>query len=105
VGKARVYGGAEESVELTTDAVIKGFVPKVGTDKLTAKVVYQGPAPAPIEVGQSLGEVRIYRNDALMMTAPLKTKTAVAAGGLVHRALDAALQLGEDWLRQAAHRP
>jgi D-alanyl-D-alanine carboxypeptidase (penicillin-binding protein 5/6) len=105
VGRARVYGGAEESVELTTDAAIKGFVPKVGTDKLTAKVVYPGPAPAPIEAGQVLGEVRIYRNDALMLTVPLKTKTAVAAGGLAHRAFDAALQLGEDWLRQAAHRP
>jgi D-alanyl-D-alanine carboxypeptidase (penicillin-binding protein 5/6) len=104
VGHADVYGGAVDSVELTTDAPIKLFVPKTGAEKLTAKIVYAGPAPAPVEAGEKLGELRIYQGDTLMLRAGLVTKTAAPLGGLTRRAADAAWQLGAQWLRGALKR-
>jgi D-alanyl-D-alanine carboxypeptidase (penicillin-binding protein 5/6) len=104
VGRASVYGGAVDSVELTTDAPIKLFVPKTGAEKLTAKIVYAGPAPAPVEAGEKLGELRVYQGDTLMLRAPLVTKTAAPLGGLTRRAADAAWQLGAQWLRGALKR-
>ena len=101
VGHADVYGGAVDSVELTTDAPIKLFVPKTGADKLTAKIVYSGPAPAPVEAGEKLGELRVYQGETLMLRAGLVTKTAAPLGGLTRRAADAAWQLGAQWLRSA----
>ena len=101
VGRAEVYGGDAESVELTPQAPVKAFVPKVGADKLTAKIVYSGPLAAPVAAGRKVGELRIYQGDALMLEAPLETKAAVAQGALTRRAADAAWQLGLDWLRRA----
>jgi D-alanyl-D-alanine carboxypeptidase (penicillin-binding protein 5/6) len=105
VGEAEVWGGAAGAVQLTTAAPIKVFVPKAETDKISARIVYNGPAAAPIAAGQPLGNLRIYRNDTLMLSAPLATKAAVPIGALSHRAFEAALLLGEDWLRRMAHRP
>jgi D-alanyl-D-alanine carboxypeptidase (penicillin-binding protein 5/6) len=99
VGSAQVYGGAVDSVELTPEAPVKLFVPKAGADKLTARIVYSGPAAAPVEAGQKLGELRVYQGETLMVRAALVTKTAAPLGTLTRRAADAAWQLGADWLR------
>jgi D-alanyl-D-alanine carboxypeptidase (penicillin-binding protein 5/6) len=100
VGTAQVYGGTADSVELTPVATVKAFVPKVGADKLTAKVVYDGPLAAPVAAGAKLGELRIYQGDTLMLSAPLQTKGAVEKGALTRRAADAAWQFGKDWVRR-----
>ncbi len=105
VGRADVYGGAEGSVELTPLNPVKAFVPRNGADKLTAKIVYQGPLAAPVAAGQPFGELQIYQNETLVLRSPLKTKAAVAVGSLTRRAADAALELSEDWLRRAWRRP
>ncbi|HXT06010.1 MAG TPA: D-alanyl-D-alanine carboxypeptidase family protein [Roseiarcus sp.] len=100
VGRAEVYGGAEDSVALTPLAPVKVYVPKVGGDKMTAAIVYSGPLAAPVEAGRKLGELRIYNAGALVMSAPLETKAAVAKGPLASRAADAAWELSKDWLRR-----
>ena len=101
VGRARVYGGATDTVELTPQATVKAFVPRAGGEKLTARIVYPGPAPAPVEAGRPLGELRLYQGETLTLRAPLQTKTAVPLGSLTQRAADAAWQYGADWLRRA----
>ena len=101
VGRAQVYGGAADSVELTPVATVKAFVPRAGGEKLTAKIVYQGPTPAPVEAGRPMGELRIYQGDTLALRAPLMTRIAVPLGSLTQRAADAAWQYGADWLRRA----
>ena len=105
VGKAQVFGGASDSVELTPIQPVKAFVPKSGSDKLTAKIVYQGPAPAPVEEGRPLGELRLYQGETLVLKAPLQTKAAVPLGTLSQRAVDALWQFGADGLRRAWKKP
>jgi serine-type D-Ala-D-Ala carboxypeptidase (penicillin-binding protein 5/6) len=100
VGRAEVYGGDASSVELTPLAAVKMFVPKVGADKMAAKIVYPGPLRAPVEAGRKLGELRIFQAGTLVLQAPLQTKTAVGKGALTSRAADAAWELSKDWLRR-----
>ncbi len=105
VGEASVYGGTSDSVELTPQAPVKAFTPKVGGDKLTAKIVYSGPLGAPVEAGRPVGELRIYQGDTIVLRSPLQTKTAVEKGALTWRAADAAFELAADWLRRQLKRP
>jgi D-alanyl-D-alanine carboxypeptidase (penicillin-binding protein 5/6) len=100
VGQAEVYGGAQDAVDLTPLAPVKVFVPKSGADKMAAKIVYSGPLAAPVSAGSKLGELRIFNAGALVASAPLETKTAVAKGSTTSRAADAAWQLSKDWLRR-----
>lgn len=104
VGRADVYGGAEGSVELTPLNPVKAFVPRLGAEKLTAKIVYQGPLAAPVQTDQPFGELQIFQNETLVLRSPLKTKAAVPVGSLTQRAADAALELSKDWLRRAWRR-
>jgi D-alanyl-D-alanine carboxypeptidase (penicillin-binding protein 5/6) len=105
VGAANVYGGVAATVDLTPAAPVKVFVPKAGADKLTAKIVYQGPLAAPVAEGSPVGELRIYQGDTEMLRAPLKTRTAVAQAGLVGRAADAAEELAKSLVLRAWRRP
>src|SRR3989475_4278858 len=49
VGYAKVFGGESRSVKLAGSEPIKVMVQKNGSDKLIARVVYNGPVRAPIE--------------------------------------------------------
>src|SRR5208337_412130 len=70
-------------------------------DKLVAKIVYVGPLTAPIEKGKDAGRLKIWRDDMLVIDAPLKTGDAVALGGLTGRAFDAGVELAGDAARRA----
>ena len=50
---------------------IKVMVPKNGNEKLIARVVYNGPVRAPIEAGQPVGVVRVWRGANVAMEAPV----------------------------------
>src|SRR6202022_3893927 len=57
IGVAKVFGGESRSLKLTSKEPVKIMVQKNGTDKLIARVVYNGPVRAPIEAGQPVGVV------------------------------------------------
>ena len=48
VGYAKVFGGETRSVKLASPEPIKVMVPKNGSEKLIARVVYNGPVRAPV---------------------------------------------------------
>ncbi|WP_407146166.1 D-alanyl-D-alanine carboxypeptidase family protein [Bradyrhizobium sp. ORS 86] len=93
VGYARVFGGATRSVKLTSPDPIKVMVSKNGNDKLMARIVYSGPVKAPIEAGQKIGVVRVWRGGNVAMEAPLFAADAVGTGSTMRRALDGAQEL------------
>ena len=101
VGAASVYGGASDTVPLVSDRPITVFVARGEADKLVAKIVYVGPLTAPIEKGKDAGRLKIWRDDMLVIDAPLKTGDAVALGGLTGRAFDAGVELAGDAARRA----
>ncbi len=52
VGSAAVYGGAQSSVKLATVRDAKLLVPRGSGERLSGRIVYDGPLPAPIEPGR-----------------------------------------------------
>ena len=71
VGYAKVFGGESRSVKLTSPQAIKVMVPKNGSEKLIARIVYNGPVRAPIKEGQAIGVVRVWRGANIAMEAPV----------------------------------
>lgn len=104
IGSAKVYGGASGSVPLKAPGLVKIMVPKSGGEKVIARIAYQGPVPAPIAAGQPIGELRVWRDDKLVMQTPLKAATGVGRGNMPGRALDAVTEMVIALFRAGAER-
>ncbi|TIP27407.1 MAG: D-alanyl-D-alanine carboxypeptidase [Mesorhizobium sp.] len=99
VGEAQVFGGAKSGVALKAKAPVVIFLPIANRDKLTARIVYEGPVAAPVEEGQPVGALRVWIGDTLSQETPLFAAETVGIGSLPQRALDAAKELAVGWLR------
>ncbi|WP_192181141.1 D-alanyl-D-alanine carboxypeptidase family protein [Mesorhizobium amorphae] len=99
VGEAAVFGGAKSGVALKAKGPVDIFLPIANRDKLTAKIVYDGPVSAPVEAGQPVGALRVWIGDTLSQETPLFAAESVGVGTLPQRALDAAKELAVGWLR------
>jgi D-alanyl-D-alanine carboxypeptidase (penicillin-binding protein 5/6) len=93
IGYAKVFGGDSRSVKLVSPKPVEVMVQKNGTDKLIARVVYSGPVRAPIEAGQKIGVVRVWRGANVAMEAPVYAAESVRVGSTVRRAIDGASEL------------
>ena len=93
MAEAKVYGGAKGSVTLTGKGAINLMVPRGVSDRITAKMIYTGPVRAPIQQGQPIGKLQVWRNDTLALEAPLQAAEDVGTGGTARRAFDAASEL------------
>jgi serine-type D-Ala-D-Ala carboxypeptidase (penicillin-binding protein 5/6) len=104
VGYAKVFGGDSRSVRLASSEPIKVMVQKNGTDKLIARVVYNGPVRAPIAVGQQVGVVKIWRGANIAVESPVYAMEAVGAGSTMRRAIDGASELVIGMFRAGAEK-
>ena len=104
VGYAKVYGGASGSVPLQAPNLVKLMVPKAGGEKLIARIAYQGPVPAPITQGQTIGLLKVWRDDKLVLQVPLKAAESVAKGNMPQRAMDAVSEMVIALFRAGAER-
>jgi D-alanyl-D-alanine carboxypeptidase (penicillin-binding protein 5/6) len=104
VGYAKVFGGESRSVKLASREPIKVMVPKNGSEKLIARVVYNGPVRAPIAEGQPIGVVRVWRGANIAMEAPVYAGEAVGAGSTMRRAIDGASELVIGMFRASAEK-
>ena len=93
VGYAKVFGGESRSVKLASPEPVKVMVQKNGTDKLIARIVYNGPVRAPIEPGQRVGFVKVWRGANVAVEAPVYAAESVGTGSTVRRAIDGASEL------------
>src|SRR5882724_6718482 len=104
VGFAKVFGGESRSVKLASPEPIKVMVQKNGGDKLIARVVYSGPVRAPIEPGQPVGVVRVWRGANIAVEAPVYAAESVARGSTMRRAVDGASELVIGMFRASAEK-
>jgi serine-type D-Ala-D-Ala carboxypeptidase (penicillin-binding protein 5/6) len=93
IGYARVFGGESRSVRLTSPEPIKVMVAKNANERLLARVVYNGPVRAPVEAGQQIGVVRVWRSGNLAVETPVYAAEAIGTGSTIRRALDGAQEL------------
>jgi D-alanyl-D-alanine carboxypeptidase (penicillin-binding protein 5/6) len=99
VTNVTVYGGARSTVPLKAKGPISVLVPMTNRDRLSARVVYDGPIMAPIEEGTQIGTLRISVGDTLSQETPLYAAETIGLGTLQQRAIDAAGELLVGWLR------
>jgi D-alanyl-D-alanine carboxypeptidase (penicillin-binding protein 5/6) len=93
IADAKVYGGEHGSVPLMADRPVSVMISKIAQNKLIARVVYTGPVPAPVQQGQKIGTLKVWRSDALVLEVPLQAAESIGPGNLSQRALDAASEL------------
>jgi D-alanyl-D-alanine carboxypeptidase (penicillin-binding protein 5/6) len=93
IADAKLYGGERGSVPLMADRAVDLMVSKVAQNKIIARVVYTGPVRAPVQQGQKIGVLRVWRGNALVLEVPLQAAESVGTGNLSQRAFDAATEL------------
>ncbi len=85
VTRAKVWMGSTTTVGLTPAEDLTTLVPVLGSNDLTAEVVYEGPLSAPIAQGDTLAEL-VFTPDGLPeMRVPLVAAESVAVGGFTVR--------------------
>lgn len=93
LGQARVFAGTQTSVDLVGPRAISMLIPRNSNDRISAKIVYTGPVPAPVQEGQRIGTLRVYRGTNVALEVPLQAAETVERGNLSRRAFDAASEL------------
>jgi serine-type D-Ala-D-Ala carboxypeptidase (penicillin-binding protein 5/6) len=93
LGYAKLFGGASGSVPLVGEGAIGVLMPKNSTERVVAKIVYSGPVPAPVERGQAIASLNLYRGDNVVAEVPLFAAESVGRGNLPQRAFDGATEL------------
>ena len=101
VAEVSVFGGEKGSVPVVAKKPVRLLLPRGSSDRISARVIYQGPLAAPIEQGREVGRLRIMRGDAVALDQPLFTAESVAKGTIPQRALDAALEFGSGLIQKA----
>jgi D-alanyl-D-alanine carboxypeptidase (penicillin-binding protein 5/6) len=104
IGYAKVFGGESRSVKLASREPIKVMVQKNGTDKLIARVIYSGPVRAPIESGQQVGVVKVWRGANMAVEAPVYAAESVSKGSTMRRAIDGVSELVIGMFRAGAEK-
>jgi serine-type D-Ala-D-Ala carboxypeptidase (penicillin-binding protein 5/6) len=105
LGSAKVYGGAAGTVPLkATVGEVKIMVPKAGGERLIARIVYQGPVPAPVKEGMPVGALKVWRGENVVLETPLHAAGSVEKGGLTQRAIDAVTESVIGLFRAGAER-
>ena len=104
VGYAKVFGGESRSVKLTSPEPIKVMVPKNGNEKLIARIIYSGPVRAPIQSGQPVGIVRVWRGANIAMEQTLYAAESIGTGSTIRRAMDGASELVIGMFRAGAEK-
>ncbi|WP_027536112.1 D-alanyl-D-alanine carboxypeptidase family protein [Bradyrhizobium sp. WSM3983] len=104
VGYAKVFGGETRSVKLVAKEPVKVMVHKSGGDKLIARVVYNGPVRAPVQAGQQVGVVKVWRGGNIAVETPVYAAEAIGTGSTVRRAIDGASELVIGMFRAGAEK-
>jgi len=93
IAQAKLYGGTKGHVPLTARKEVRLMVPRGSRDKIIARVVYSGPVPAPVQQGQKIGTLKVWRGEFVVLEVPLEAAESVGAGSMPRRAFDAATEL------------
>ena len=93
IAQAKLYGGVRGHVPLMAGKEVRLMVPRGSRDKIIARVVYSGPVRAPVEQGQKIGLLKVWRGESVVLEVPLQAAESVSTGSMPQRALDAASEL------------
>jgi serine-type D-Ala-D-Ala carboxypeptidase (penicillin-binding protein 5/6) len=93
VGEAKVFGGANSYVPLVGPGIVRLMMPRNSDERLSARIVYTGPVPAPVLKGQPIGKLEVRRGDNLALEVPLRAAEDDGRGSMSKRAMDSVTEL------------
>jgi D-alanyl-D-alanine carboxypeptidase (penicillin-binding protein 5/6) len=93
IAQAKLYGGVRGHVPLIARKEVRLMVPRGSRDKIIARVVYSGPVRAPVQQGQKIGMLKVWRGESVVLEVPLQAAEGVDTGSMPQRAFDAATEL------------
>ena len=93
ISDAKVFGGAQGYVPLVASGAVRLMMPRTVRERIVARVIYSGPVPAPVQKGQPIGKLRVWRGAVVALEVPLQAGESVEPGTLSQRSLDAATEL------------
>lgn len=99
LGQAQVFGGAVATVPVTAGRPVRLLLPRGTSDRVTARIVYQGPIRAPVAIGAEIGRLRIFRGAQLALDVPVRAAGDVELGTLTQRALQSAWEAAGNLIR------
>lgn len=91
IAYAKVYGSG--SVPLVAGREVKLMSQRGVRERIVARVVYTGPVRPPVQKGQRIGALKVWRGDSVVLEVPLQAAEPVEQGGLPRRAIDAVSEL------------
>jgi D-alanyl-D-alanine carboxypeptidase len=90
VGDAEVYGGEKGTVTLKVAGPAPLLLPAEGVPgSVEARIVYDGPLPAPVRMGDQVASLEIRIAGTLSQSVPLYAAETVEEGSIYRRAADA----------------
>jgi D-alanyl-D-alanine carboxypeptidase (penicillin-binding protein 5/6) len=92
IAHAKVYGGDSGYVPLVAGREVRLMVPRGVRERILARVVYSGPVRPPVQKGQKIGTLKVWRGDFMVLEVPLQAAEPVAQGSIPRRAFDAATE-------------
>jgi D-alanyl-D-alanine carboxypeptidase (penicillin-binding protein 5/6) len=101
VGEARVFGGDRWAVPLVSKKPVRILMPRGSGERVSARIVYQGPLRAPVRQGDQVARLQVTRGDVQALDLPLYAGEDVGAGTLSQRAIDGLLEFGTGLVRGA----
>ncbi len=101
IGEARVFGGSSSYVRLVSDRPVNVLIPRGASERLSAKIVYDGPLVPPVQEGTRVGILRVTRGDTVALEQPVFAGEEIGQGTLSQRAFDSLWELGSGAVRRA----
>ena len=80
VGDAEVFGGDRRSLPLVSERPVRVLVRRGDGERLSARIVYQGPLKAPIRKGAQVAKIEVTRGDTKALEMPLYASEDVEVG-------------------------
>jgi D-alanyl-D-alanine carboxypeptidase (penicillin-binding protein 5/6) len=87
IAYAKVYGSGQ--VPLVAQREVKLMVPRGLRERIMARVIYSGPVRPPVQKGQQIGALKVWRGDMMALEVPLQAAEPMEQGSVPWRALDA----------------
>jgi D-alanyl-D-alanine carboxypeptidase (penicillin-binding protein 5/6) len=104
IAYAKLYGGARGHVPLKAAKEVTLMVPRGSRERIIGRAVYSGPVPAPVQEGQQIGMLKVWRGEFLVLEVPLQAAESVSTGSMPGRAFDAATELVLGFFRAGLQR-
>jgi serine-type D-Ala-D-Ala carboxypeptidase (penicillin-binding protein 5/6) len=77
VSKARVWGGAQSFVDLTTPNAVRLALSPAEQGRVEVKLTYKGPLLAPVSAGTEIGKVKFMLDGKVFAETPIQTANSV----------------------------